>query len=57
MEQQSIELAMEYNYLMKTDISDCYSSIYTHSITWAMCDRDKGKRKTSKKEIHYHLNR
>ena len=46
MEQQSIELAMEYNYLMKTDISDCYSSIYTHSITWAMCDRDKAK------EIH-----
>lgn len=46
MEQQSIEFAMEFNYLMKTDISDCYSSIYTHSITWAMCDRDKAK------EIH-----
>lgn len=43
MEQQSIELAMDYNYLMKTDISDCYSSIYTHSITWAMCDKEKAK--------------
>ena len=50
MEQQSIELAMEYNYMMKTDISDCYGSIYTHSITWAMCDREKAKerRKTKK---------
>ena len=43
MEQQSIEFAMEYNYMMKTDISDCYGSIYTHSITWAMCDREKAK--------------
>ena len=43
MEQQSIELALEYNCLMKTDISDCYSSIYTHSITWAMCDMEVAK--------------
>ena len=50
MEQQSIELAMEYNYLMKTDISDCYSSIYTHSITWAMCDIEIAKGKFQKKE-------
>ncbi len=49
MEQQSIELAMEYNYLMKTDISNCYSSIYTHSITWAMCDKEKAKGKLQNK--------
>ena len=49
MEQQSIELALEYNYLMKTDISDCYSSIYTHSITWAMCDEEKAKERLNKK--------
>ena len=51
MEQQSIELAMEYNYLMKTDISDCYSSIYTHSITWAMCDKEKAKNKLHNKPL------
>lgn len=50
MEQQSIELAMEYNYLMKTDISDCYSSIYTHSITWAMCDMEVAKNMFQKKK-------
>lgn len=44
MEQQSIKLAMKYNYLMITDITDCYGSIYTHSITWAMCGKDNAKR-------------
>ena len=49
-EQQSIKLAMDYNYLMITDISDCYSSIYTHSITWAMCGIDKAKERTQNKK-------
>src|SRR5690625_287661 len=35
-EQQSIELALDYNCFMNTDISECYSSIYTHSIPWAL---------------------
>ncbi len=45
-EQQSIKLSMDYNYLMITDISDCYSSIYTHSITWAMCGIEIAKKIT-----------
>lgn len=48
-EQQSIELAMEYEYVFHADITDCYGSIYTHSIAWALhgkqdakkCQRDK----------------
>ncbi|VTR97631.1 RNA-directed DNA polymerase [Tuwongella immobilis] len=35
-EQKSIELALEYNYVFFADITDCYASIYTHSIAWAM---------------------
>lgn len=35
-EQQSIELALDYEYVLHTDISDCYGSIYTHSIPWAI---------------------
>lgn len=35
-EQESIKLAMEYAYMMTTDISDCYGSIYTHTIAWAI---------------------
>lgn len=50
-EPQSIRLAMDYNYLMITDITDCYSSIYTHSITWAMCGIDKAKERTQNKKV------
>ena len=35
-EQQSIELALKYEYVLHTDISDCYGSIYTHSVPWAL---------------------
>lgn len=49
-EQESIKLAMDYNYLMITDISDCYSSIYTHSITWAMCGINYAKQKVQEKK-------
>lgn len=42
-EQKSIELALEYNYLYDTDIADCYSSIYTHSIAWAIETKEVAK--------------
>lgn len=35
-EQQSLELSLDYSCLMNTDIADCYSSIYTHTIPWAL---------------------
>ncbi|MBO5854884.1 MAG: RNA-directed DNA polymerase [Bacteroidales bacterium] len=35
-EQQSLELSLEYNCMLNTDITDCYGSIYTHSISWAI---------------------
>jgi len=35
-EQKSISLSLEYDHLTLTDISDCYGSIYTHSIAWAI---------------------
>lgn len=35
-EQQSIELALTFDYVLHTDITDCYGSIYTHSIPWAL---------------------
>lgn len=43
-EQFSISLALDYNYVFQADISDCYSSIYTHSIAWAVHGRDEAKR-------------
>lgn len=42
-EQKSIELAMDYQYIFETDISDCYGSIYTHAIAWAIHTKSVAK--------------
>jgi len=46
-ERKSISLALRYNFLYQTDITDCYGSIYTHSIPWAIHTKllSKDKRK------------
>jgi len=51
-EQASIELALDYNHVYHADITDCYGSIYTHSIVWAMHTKATAKaNKTGKKLI------
>lgn len=35
-EQQSIELALSFEYVLHTDVANCYGSIYTHSVPWAI---------------------
>lgn len=44
-EQKSIELSLDYDYLLETDISDCYGSIYTHAIAWALHTKEIAKNK------------
>lgn len=39
---------MEYKYSYDTDIADCYGSIYTHSIAWAIETIEKAKEDRSK---------
>lgn len=39
-EQKSIELALDYECLSHTDITDCYGAIYTHLTAWALHDKD-----------------
>ncbi|MDR2127333.1 MAG: RNA-directed DNA polymerase [Prevotellaceae bacterium] len=39
-EQQSLEFALHYDCFLNTDISDCYNSIYTHTIPWALHGKD-----------------
>ncbi|WP_299833751.1 RNA-directed DNA polymerase [uncultured Tenacibaculum sp.] len=43
-EQRSITLALEYNHVLHLDISDCYGSLYTHSIVWALHTKKVGKK-------------
>lgn len=45
-EQRGIALSLEYSYMFVTDITNCYPSIYTHSIAWAIHGRDKSKDKS-----------
>lgn len=42
-EQRSLELSIQYDHMTETDITDCYGSIYTHSIAWAMHGKANAK--------------
>lgn len=38
-----IRIALGYQYRLKVDIANCYNSIYTHSVTWAICGKENAK--------------
>ena len=42
-EQRSIELSLDYEYLTETDITNCYGVLYTHSIAWALHTKERAK--------------
>ena len=50
-EQQSIKMSLDYEYLTHIDISNCYGSIYTHSIPWAIHGREVAKSKRQVKSL------
>ena len=40
-----MELALEYEVMFHADVADCYGTIYTHSIAWALHGKDEAKRR------------
>ena len=50
-EQRSIELSLEYKYIFVTDITNCYGSIYTHSISWALHGIEYAKEHKKEKNL------
>ncbi len=50
-EQKSIELAMDYEYIFEADIVGCYDSIYTHSIAWSLHTKKIAKEKRNDKGL------
>lgn len=50
-EQASFKQFLNYNYCFATDISDCYGSIYTHSIAWAIHGKDEAKKNRNGKTL------
>ena len=47
-EQKSISYSLDYKYMGTTDIENCYPSIYTHSIAWAIHTKSVAKAKKGK---------
>ena len=50
-EKKSIINSLEFDYLFHSDIVDCYSSIYTHTISWALHDKIKAKKEKGNKKL------
>lgn len=50
-EQESINLSLEYNYLFDTDIANCYGSVYTHAIAWAIEGKEFSKNNQQSKNL------
>lgn len=52
-EQNSLEMTLDFNCIFTTDIQDCYNSIYTHAIPWALHSKEiaKNNRSIDKKYI------
>ena len=47
-EQRSLELSLEYSHVRLTDVSNCYPSIYSHAIGWAIHGREFLKHKDNR---------
>ncbi|WP_240782740.1 RNA-directed DNA polymerase [Escherichia sp. E2661] len=47
-EQKSLALALEYEFMFSTDISNFYPSIYTHSFEWVFISKEEAKKKKDK---------
>lgn len=41
-------MSLKYRYMFVTDITNCYGSIYTHTIAWALMGKDLAKQKKGK---------
>jgi hypothetical protein len=50
-EQKSIALSLDFTHLLQSDVTDCYGSLYTHSIAWALHGYEDGKKRKADKSL------
>ncbi len=50
-EQQSLIYSLEFSHILQTDVVDCYGSLYTHSIAWALHGKENAKEKNRDKTL------
>lgn len=51
LEQEQIYQSLNFKYCMITDITECYSSIYTHTISWALHGKDIAKKNAADNKL------
>ena len=54
-ERRTIQEYLDYNWMVKTDITNCYGSIYTHTISWALVGKEKAKRTKNDKSLFHNV--
>ena len=50
-EQRSLIYSLEFSHLLHTDVTDCYGSLYTHSISWALHGVEEAKKNKGKNSL------
>jgi hypothetical protein len=50
-EQRSLKYSLEFSHLLHTDVTDCYGSLYTHSIAWAIHGLEHAKQNKVNKSL------
>ncbi|ODN42764.1 RNA-directed DNA polymerase [Piscirickettsia litoralis] len=50
-EKESIRSSLDFQFILHTDIANCYPSIYTHSIAWALHGKEFAKKHRSCKKL------
>jgi hypothetical protein len=50
-EQRSITYSLEFSHVLHTDVTDCYGSLYTHSISWALHGLNLAKEKRHEESL------
>lgn len=52
-EQRSIELSLQFEHILTADLANCYDSIYTHSLAWALHGKDIAKKHRNSRKHNY----
>ena len=50
-EQRSLIYSLEFSHILHTDVTDCYGSLYTHSISWALHGLENAKKNKGEKSL------
>ncbi|WP_026376087.1 RNA-directed DNA polymerase [Aestuariibacter salexigens] len=50
-EQRSLTFSLEFSHVLHTDVTDCYGSLYTHSISWALHGVEEAKKNRRSKSL------